>query len=77
MTNSVNDPLPPRDLLGDSTLREITLQLEQLGDWYLDQLQAGQSPHRVQIVAAYRDLADRIQRRLELIELLHSSDSLQ
>lgn len=74
MTNSCDSSTPRVDSLVESFRPQINGQLEQFSDWYLDQLQSGQSPPRVEIVAAYRELADQIQRRLELIELLHGSD---
>jgi hypothetical protein len=76
LTDSSDHAADSAGRLTDSPLREIGQQLERLGDWYLDQLQAGESPQRIQIVAAYRQLAEQIQRRLELIDVLFDSDSI-
>ena len=62
----VNEP-PLNDDLG-SDHEEASLFA--IGEEYLDRLLAGESPDQEAIVAAHPDLAERLRRRLRLMERL-------
>jgi hypothetical protein len=55
-------------------LPDISQHVDQVGDQFLDLLQAGESPDRHEVVQAYRQLTDRLEQRLALIELMFRRD---
>jgi hypothetical protein len=50
---------------------DVERRVEEIADEYLDRLQAGEAPDRGAVVAAHPDLADLLEGRLALVELMH------
>jgi tetratricopeptide (TPR) repeat protein len=62
---------PPAPGAPPKTLADLEGQLEALVERYIDQLHAGLSPDRRALLAAHPELADVLERRLALVEMIH------
>jgi hypothetical protein len=69
----MSEPQPPEqpNRPGPEPLAERQRQVEALADEYLERLLAGGPPDRQAVLAAHPDLADLLEPRLALVELMH------
>lgn len=62
--SNAEPPEPPSD--------DRDRQIEAIAEAYLDRLLAGEKPDRLAVLAAYPHLADRLERHLILMEMMHA-----
>lgn len=55
---------------GDDQAKELERRLEAIAEQYLNQLQAGEAPDRKALIDGHPDIAEQLERRLTLLEIL-------